>query len=348
MKNLKKITLCGYYGRGNLGDEAILQAILHQIKQSAPRANIQIINTKNPLTAAQKMSKSDLFIFGGGSILQNITSNASLLYYLALIRLASLLCKRKIMLSNGIGPIIPRKIPRKILLCALARTINRFDFISVRDTNSQKFLQKLLPNRKIHLVPDPALIEFQKLNQRLILSRFPRPQNAFFVFCPHANSLKKAKITPKILANSLSTIANSHHANLKIVIFNKKEDLALAKSLPKHLKNAKIYTPHTPTEAARTLFDAKFVISSRYHASLLAISQNLPTLSISTDPKITALSTDFHTLPAFPPEIFSDANHLNAEILKMINHHSQNKEIIAQKINLFTTKSTNACKKMLG
>ena len=348
MKNLKKITLCGYYGRGNLGDEAILQAILRQIKKSTSRANIQIINTKNPLTAAKKMSKSDLFIFGGGSILQNSTSNASFFYYLALIRLASLLCKRKIMLANGIGPIIPHKIPPKILIRALASTINRFDYISIRDTNSQKFLQKLLPNRKIHLVPDPALIEFQKLNQQLTLHHFPCPQNPFFVFCPHANSLKKAKITPKILAKSLSAIENFHHISLKIVIFNKKEDLALAKALEKHLKNAKIYTPHTPDEAARTLFSAKFVISSRYHASLLAISLEIPTLSISTDPKITALSTDFRTFPAFPPEIFSDANHLNTQILKMMHHNNSNKEIIAQKINLFAAKSTNAFRKMLG
>ena len=197
MKKPTKITICGYYGHENLGDEMILEALLLKIKGAVPRANIQILNTKNPLVNTQKMYKSDLFIFGGGSILQNSTSDASLFYYLALINLASLLCKRKIMLANGIGPIIPRKIPCKILRRILAHAINRFDYISVRDTNSQKFLQNLLPNRKIRLVPDPALVEFQKLNQQLMLHRFPCSPDAFFVFCPHKNSLKKRKNRPR-------------------------------------------------------------------------------------------------------------------------------------------------------
>lgn len=347
MKNPQKITLCGYYGRGNLGDEAILQAILHQIKINSPRAQVQVLNTKNPLAAAQKMLKADLFIFGGGSILQNATSNASLAYYLATIRLASLLCNRKIMLSNGIGPIIPRKISKKILIRTLSQTINRFDFISVRDTKSQKFLQKLLPNRKIHFVPDPALIEFQKLNQELTSRVSPTPKTPFFVFCPHANSLKKGKISPQQLAQTLASIANFHHLTPEIVIFNEKEDLALAKSLKKHLKNTEIITPHTPAEAAQALFGAKFVISGRYHASLLAISQGLPTLSISADPKITALAEDFNTFPAPPPKILSDSTYLNAQILKMTHHHNQNKENTAQKINLSATQTTTAFKKIL-
>ena len=322
MKKPTKITICGYYGHENLGDEMILEALLLKIKETVPHANIQILNTKNPLVNTQKMYKSDLFIFGGGSILQNSTSDASLLYYLALINLAAPLCKRKIMLANGIGPIIPRKIPCKILRRILAHAINRFDYISVRDTNSQKFLQNLLPNRKIRLVPDPALVEFQKLNQRLMLYRSPCSPDAFFVFCPHKNSLKKEKIDPEILAKSLSTIANFYQSTPKIVIFNIKEDLPLARGIKNLLKNAEIITPHTATEAAQALWNAKFVISSRYHASLLAISLGLPTLSISIDPKIIALSTDFNTFPASHPKILKNPSSLNTQIFKMTEHHN--------------------------
>ena len=325
MKNLKKIALCGYYGRGNLGDEIILDAILTKIKKSHPNANVQIINTKNPLTNVRKMSGADLFIFGGGSILQNTTSNESLFYYLALIRLSALLCKRKIMLANGIGPIVSRKTPKKILHRALKRTINRFDYISVRDTNSQKFLQKLLPNRTIHLIPDPALEIFANINHQLINSPIPTSNNAFFVFCPQANVLKKAKITPDTLAKSLLTASNLYNALPKIIIFNEKEDLPLAKELKKHLKNAEIVIPHTANKAALALWGAKFVISSRYHASLLAISLGLPTLSISTDPKILALSADFSTFPATSPQIFKNPSLLNSQILQITEHHNKSK-----------------------
>ena len=321
MKKTTKITICGYYGHENLGDEMILEALLLKIKEVAPRANVQILNSKNPIVNTQKMYKTDIFIFGGGSILQNSTSDTSLLYYLALINLASLLCKRKIMLANGIGPIIPRKIPYKIIRHILAHTINRFDYISVRDTISQKFLQNLLPNRKIHLVLDPTLIEFQKLNQQLTSQRSLHHENAFFIFCPHKNSLKKEKIDPEILAKSLSSIANFYQSTPKIVIFNIKEDLPFAQSIKKLLKNAEIITPHTATEAAQALWNAKFVISSRYHASLLAISLGLPTLSVSIDPKIIALSADFNVFPASHPKILKNPSSLNTQIFKMTEHY---------------------------
>ena len=161
-KKALKIVICGYYGHGNFGDEAILRVILSKIQNLNPKAKICVLKTKNLLYSVRDMVGADVFIFGGGSILQNATSDASLLCYLAIIHVSSLLCKRKIMLANGIGPICRRKIPKKILIRATACAINCFDYISVRDTHSQKMLQNILPNRKIYLVPDPALISFAK------------------------------------------------------------------------------------------------------------------------------------------------------------------------------------------
>ena len=347
IKKPTKIVLCGYYGCGNLGDEMILGAILTQIKESHPHADIRILKNKSFISNARKMTGAELFIFGGGSILQNATSNASLFYYLGIIHLSRLLCKRKIMLSNGIGPIIERKIPQKILLRFLARAINHFDFISVRDTDSQKLLKKLLPHRKIHLVPDPALIEFAKINQRLINSPCGTSNDAFFVFCPHANSIKKAKIDPQTIEKSLSELSALYRARLKIVIFNEKEDLTFAKSLAKHLENAEIITPHTQNEAARALSGAKFVISSRYHASLLAISLGLPTLSVSTDPKITALYKDFYAFPASPPSILNDSKLLNSQIGKMMNYYGENKELISSRAEILANRSNAKIKNVL-
>ena len=161
-KKTFKIAICGYYGHGNFGDEVILRVILSKIKELNPNVQINILTPKKPACLLQNMIGADVFIFGGGSILQNATSDASLLCYLGIISLSSVLCKRKIMLANGIGPILERKIPRKILIQATARAINYFDYISVRDTHSQKMLQNILPHRKINLVPDPALISFAK------------------------------------------------------------------------------------------------------------------------------------------------------------------------------------------
>ncbi|MGM9631558.1 MAG: polysaccharide pyruvyl transferase family protein [Eubacteriales bacterium] len=116
-----KIVLCGYYGHGNFGDEAILAVLKQKIgvifevfaSENARKrtgeekraCKICILNTKNPVKIAKMLCGADLFVFGGGSLLQDSTSTASLLYYIALIRLARRLARRTVMLANGIGPI---------------------------------------------------------------------------------------------------------------------------------------------------------------------------------------------------------------------------------------------------
>ena len=153
----KKIVICGYYGRGNLGDEAILSALLNTIQKIPCNAEIRLLKTRTPIKNFFALRNADLFVFGGGSLLQNSTSNASLIYYFLTIYAANCLCKRKIMLSNGIGPIEDSLVSKETLLIRLKKTVNLFDFISARDTDSKKLLQNLLPSRKISLIRDPAL-----------------------------------------------------------------------------------------------------------------------------------------------------------------------------------------------
>ena len=107
----------------------------------------------SPLSAVRELKRADVFIFGGGSLLQNKTSNRSLLYYLFLIDRAKKYCKRRIMLANGIGPITDARYRRASLAA-----VSSFDVISVRDTCSQRALARALPKRDINLFPDPALL----------------------------------------------------------------------------------------------------------------------------------------------------------------------------------------------
>jgi polysaccharide pyruvyl transferase WcaK-like protein len=59
----------------------------------------------DPLAVFRAIRRCDLLIFGGGSLLQNATSNRSLLYYLTLIGTANRLGKPVVLLSQGIGPL---------------------------------------------------------------------------------------------------------------------------------------------------------------------------------------------------------------------------------------------------
>ena len=104
----KEILISGYYGFKNSGDDALLQAIINDLKQYKESPNIVVlsanpaetmeyykvksINRLNVLKIAKHMKKADMLISGGGTLIQDRTSTKSLWYYLTVIAMA----KRKI------------------------------------------------------------------------------------------------------------------------------------------------------------------------------------------------------------------------------------------------------------
>lgn len=323
-----KIAICGYYGRGNLGDEAILSVILQKLRGCKPDAHIYIIRDKNPIKILATLWGTDIFIFGGGSLLQNSTSNFSLLYYLAIIKLARVFCKRTIMLSNGIGPIECGLLSRNTLLKMIASTIKTFDFLSVRDLDSQNLLSEILPQKKIHFIPDPVLTYEEEINRKLIRT-LPK---SYFIFIPCYNGLEKAHISSKKVAFTLDFIEKTYGISPMLVLLNPKDDLAVAKSIASHLTNVKIECPTTPDKLFLLLQEAEFVISQRYHGTLFAAMCEIPTLSVSNDPKMHSLCKDLSLFPSQDVDIFKNPKHVFRKILSAVDHEKVQKNTIHKKI----------------
>ena len=339
-----KIAICGYYGKGNFGDEAILSILKKKIKEISPNIQTEVLNSKNPLTIFSTLHKTDLFIFGGGSLLQNSTSNASLFYYLFVIHLANLLCKRKIMLANGIGPIKKRVFSKKILTTAIKHTITTFDFISTRDTKSQKYLLSLLPKRKINLIPDPALIYFQNLNCELTTNN----EREYFSFIPCTNGIKNNKFPIKNLANLLLKIEKSLQISPAIIVLNFKEDMNLAKILKRYCPNAKIYIPTNEKELLRLLKKSEITITQRYHGALFSSICGIPTLAISDDPKMTALCQELMLFPAQNSNSLGVLKELENTLASVIAHHKKFQSAITEQIDRYSKKSNRKIKNVLS
>ena len=342
-RNEVKIAICGYYGRGNFGDEAILGAIVSQIKKTCAECGrnyeksvkICVLKSKDPLEICQKLYKSDLFIFGGGSLLQNSTSNASLLYYLGVIALANIMSKRSIMLANGLGPLNAGVLARKAMLYLISRAINSFDLISVRDTASQKLLKEALPNRKIDLIFDPALSLFASGSRGgadLVKIRAKScEEKRHFVFCPCARGFKSAGVSALEVAKALIELANEHKIGIKLLVLNKNEDGSVASDLGK-LTGASVCAPKGVSDLCEVLSGAKFVMSQRYHGTLFSVACEIPTLSLSNDPKMSAFCEDFGVFPSKSPEILRSGAHLRAEISAMLFYSAKNGGKIASNI----------------
>ncbi len=373
-KKSRKIAICGYFGRGNLGDEMILSQILKAIKKANPKERnlrVNIIKTHSPKAIIKALSGADVFIFGGGSLLQNATSDASFIFYLSVIFLASLLCQSKVMLSNGIGPINGGKIKRMILDFLLASATNTFDIITVRDESSRKYLERLLPKRKIRLLNDPAWTHFAS-KQIENHSDFDANINRWlicedkFVFIPSTRALELAKITPKDVARALKTVAEQCSLAPVIAIISK-EDLPIAREIEKEFcqegkikgeflkgdktetalvkkcerapqskgKIIKIQAAFSPRELENELKAAKLCICQRYHGAFFTLEKGVPLVCISKDPKMTALSREFDLIIHKDEEVFKHPDDLltACELALSNKSHSgkENQEIIFKK-----------------
>lgn len=319
LKRRQVMTVLGYYGQENFGDESVLRAILKSVDKT--RFSVEVIKSKDPHKMLKTLDKTDLFVFGGGSLLQNCTSDLSLLYYLIALKVASKLCRRKIMLSNGIGPIENSLFSRKNWLKIIGKAVNNLDFISTRDSNSQLLLQNLLKNRKISLLPDPALLHFSKKSKK------NDPQDSKIknkiVFIPCANELKRHKITEKILARELKTLSVKFEMPVLIIILNPREDCALARELCS-LMGAKMAIPQGETELKNLLLGAKLSISQRYHGALFSVGCDVPTLALSDDPKMQSFCAEMELKRAISPSNLFRKGTLCGFSKTVLSHHGKN------------------------
>lgn len=165
------VTICGAYGKGNAGDDAILKAILRQMenidrdmpicvlshnpKETRLKYHVDSVHVFNPFTFLPVMLRSKLYINGGGSLIQNQTSNRSLYYYLLSIWLAKKAGNRVLMYGCGIGPVNGEKNRR-----FAAKILNKsVDAVTLReDLSAQELVSMGVTRPQVHVTADPALL----------------------------------------------------------------------------------------------------------------------------------------------------------------------------------------------
>ena len=164
------VLICGAYGMHNLGDDAVLSALVAEVRSIDPALPITVLSRRPQETARdygvralhmfnvpgflRTMRKSRLYINGGGSLIQDVTSTRSLMYYLATLSMARRRGCKVMMYGCGIGP-VDRPANRR----RAARTIDRcVDAITLRGERSLAELRAFGVTRpEIFLAADPAL-----------------------------------------------------------------------------------------------------------------------------------------------------------------------------------------------
>ena len=288
----KKIAISGYYGFDNFGDEAVLEVLLSEIKDfdvtvfsSNPSRTSETYVVKSVYSfdvfkLIKTLFSGDILISGGGSLLQDVSSAKSLIYYLFVIYTALLFRKKVIMFAQGIGP-IQNGLLKNLTFFALKKS----DYVSVRDEVSQKLL--LSENIPAKRVCDPVWnFDFETGE---------REKNSLGIQLRYIKGISNEFIGS--LAKSVAK--NFEGFKIYLVPLQNSGDIEILELFEKELKEygknviEKIDYEHSSREFAKIPGKLEYFIAMRFHACLGAIKTDTNLLPIVYDPKVEALADEF-------------------------------------------------------
>ncbi len=279
------IVLSGYYGYGNLGDEALLAGLATPLRQAGHDVTVLSGNPPETLRLHQEMTpdgtlgatsrywgalpallRCDALISGGGGLLQDKTSRRSLQYYLLLIRLAKLFGKKAVVYGQSIGPLSEWGRQQ---VGAVLRDIP----VAVRDETSGRLVASL--GIDAQLVADPAL--------GLEAPSTPTPADAPVLLIPRGDH---PDITEALTA--LAETLQQDGLLLAALALDPARDQVAVDALGTKISNLQVWYADTPHNALALVKRSCHVVSARLHGLILGAAAERPLTGLVYDPKVAA------------------------------------------------------------
>jgi polysaccharide pyruvyl transferase CsaB len=299
---MKKIVISGYYGFENLGDEAVLAGIISLLKKRNKELELTVLSASPEKTAARygvnavsrnsliqishAFAEADLFISGGGSLLQDITGSLSVPYYLAIFWFAKLQGLKTAFYAQGVGP-----LKKKWSHWLTAFSLNRFDFLGVRDQASKELLKEIGVKKELKLTTDPVFALYnmvnvvrQKIKGEINIGVSVRPWSADYI---------------EELAKGLNSYAERYKCKFVLLPMHKGSDEKTAQKLQKFLtaETELVELSHEPEKALKSFSQLDLFVGVRLHSLIFALLNQIPSLALSYDPKIEGLMEELDYLP---------------------------------------------------
>ena len=298
------VVICGAYGRGNAGDDAILEAILQEMRSIDPDMPVTVlskdpkstrltyrvraVHRSNLLAWHTAMSSSRLYINGGGSLIQDVTSRRSLWFYLANIRVAKRAGCRVQMYGCGIGP-VTRESHRKLA----ARVINQsVDAITLREPDSLEELRSMgVTAPEILLTADPALTlpraPEDETDSLLLRAGIP-PRGDYLCFA--LRRWKGFEEKAPIFQAAAEYAYRTYGLTPVFLAAEKHQDPGAGQLAARGLAIPHYFLddPGGAGTIIGTLSRTRAVVAMRLHALIFAAGQGIPLAGVVYDPKVSA------------------------------------------------------------
>ncbi len=289
-----KVLIAGYYGFGNLGDELILSSIVSQLKTRYSTLDVTVLSADpestqshhqiravsrwNPLAIIAALWRNDVLILGGGGLLQNKTSDRSLIYYLSLVGFARVLQCPVVLYAMGVESLngtFLRSLTRALLSSSSVT-------ITVRDEASKQILSEIgVPAASIAITADPVFARAAGApaherygNQgaaALLIPRFPCPSSGRTLFAIAGRILREEK-----------------KMNVDGMLFQPQTETAYVQDFNGEsiLSAQNFLSGLSFDEMAAQVGNYDWVISARFHGLVLAALAGKPFIGIGDPHKV--------------------------------------------------------------
>lgn len=297
------VLVCGAYGKGNAGDDTILQSILQQLRSRDPLLPVCVMSKRPEETALQtdaeaiysfslpkmmkKLKKAQLFISGGGSLIQDVTSTRSLLFYLFTIWAAHRKGCRVMMYGCGVGP-VHRQGNQKLAAWVIDHCVDR---ITLRDPDSKKELEDWGVSRPdISVTADPALLQEVQLEraEEVLQEVGLRKEGNYCLF-----SLRPWKLTEgqcAAFAKAAEYVFDRYGLTPVFFQLEPRKDREISEKVAAMTKVPYILLPALKdgSSICALMKQMRLVVSMRLHALIFATGQGVPVVGIAYDPKVSS------------------------------------------------------------
>lgn len=359
-KTIAKIMISGYYGFNNTGDEAILKSMVRAFKEKIPQVKITVLS-HNPLQTSQTykvrainrlhlikiircLRNVNLFISGGGGLLQDSTGKGwSILYYLGLIVIAKIVKVPVMIYAQGIGP-----INKKINKLLIKWILNKVNLITVRDTHSKKILNNLgVSGPSIYVNSDPVFL-LKRKNINYIIDNYPcvqkliNPDDRLLIGVSIREYKSNGSDSKRIFAQAADYLIENYQAKIIFLPFQFDEDVHISEEILSLMKNQAdvLKVKLEPEELLSLLTRLSLVVGVRLHSIIFSSMANIPFIALNYDPKVKYFVEDLG-LSELLLEIDEDISLKNFQ--KKIEYVRENndkiKDILLKKVNNLEVKA---------
>lgn len=323
MSDTPRILFSGYFGAGNLGDEAILAAEIAAFRTAlgadtaivvashdhdstvAFHGEIETVPCWDVSALAAAIRASDLVVWGGGGLLQDhwyvpfedVLSNSTsggVPGYLRVPLVAAAAGVPCVMYGQGVGPLARDESRR-----AVAFAVNALSGMTVRDVASIDLLRACGVQAPVLLGADPAvtLEPAGRDRSREILAAAGVDPNAgpILAVVPRVPPDENRDWIEALVAG-VRRFLDSNGGTVIVIAFDHSShgDEALCKELAQALGPAAVALTSwlPPADVAAVFAASDVVLATRLHGLILAATAATPAIGLAYDPKVTAFAAE--------------------------------------------------------